>query len=230
MQVFYIPAQVSLGAAGSGTGTFSGGGRGRWIYPGPTTTLTFANGTTVTNQNYANVLSSFYNIQSGADLRRKYFTPPRGEPEPVESIATISSSSSIAAPTPITTTIPAPGYPSPFIREPNNLNSGYFLEGEGYDDVAVLAVPSFVGTTDDELPFQEINTYFLNQAVAMGKKKLIIDVSANGGGTILQGYDLFKQLFPSILPYGATRFRAHQVCRMLLAILQSRNSIARVPS
>lgn len=36
-------------------------------------------------------------------------------------------------------------------------------------------------------------------------------MSANAGGTILQGYDLFKQLFPSILPYGATRFRAHEV-------------------
>lgn len=97
--MFYIPAQVSLGAFGTGTGTFSGGGRGRWIYPGPTTTLTFANGTSVTNENFANVLSSFHGIQSGADLRRKYFTPPRGEPEPVESI-TFSSSSSVAAPTP----------------------------------------------------------------------------------------------------------------------------------
>lgn len=75
----------------------------------------------------------------------------------------------------------------------------------------MLAVPSFVGTTDDELPFQKVNTYFINEAVARGKKKLIIDVSANGGGTILQGYDLFKQLFPQILPYGATRFRAHEV-------------------
>jgi hypothetical protein len=46
--------------------------------------------------------------------------------------------------------------------------------------------------------------------VAENKTKLIIDVSANGGGTILQGYDLFKQLFPHILPYGATRFRAHE--------------------
>lgn len=46
--------------------------------------------------------------------------------------------------------------------------------------------------------------------VAANKTKLIIDVSANGGGTILQGYDLFKQLFPHILPYGATRFRAHE--------------------
>lgn len=209
--MFYVPAQVSLGASGTGTGTFSGGGRGRWIYPGPTTTLTFANGSSITNANYANVLVPFAGIQTGADIRKTYFTPPQGQPEPVESLATISSSSAAPTPTPITTTIPAPGYPSRFIREPNNLNSGYFLQGEGYDDVAVLAVPSFVGTLDDEKPFQDINTYFLNQAVVKGKKKLIIDVSANAGGTILQGYDLFKQLFPQILPYGATRFRAHEV-------------------
>lgn len=63
--IMYIPAQVSLGAFGTGTGTFSGGGRGRWIYPGATTALTFANGTTVTNENYANVLQSFAGIQTG---------------------------------------------------------------------------------------------------------------------------------------------------------------------
>ena len=96
------------------------------------------------------------------------------------------------------------------MREPNNLNSGYFLEGEGYDDVAVLSIPSFVGTTADELPFQSVNTYTIDRAIAEGKTKLIIDVSANGGGTVLQGYDMFKQLFPQILPYGATRFRAHE--------------------
>ena len=67
------------------------------------------------------------------------------------------------------------------------MNSGYFLKGDDYDDVAVLSVPSFVGETTDELPFQSVNTYLINEAVAKGKKKLIVDVSANGGGTILQG-------------------------------------------
>lgn len=133
------------------------------------------------------------------DIYTTYFTPP-APPENAEELAiqsysasssvtsfsssssaSFSSSSSAAA-----TTIPAPGYPSPIIREPNNLNSGYFLSGEGYDDVAVLSVPSFVGSSADEIPFQILNTYFLNYAKAMGKKKLIIDVSANGGGTILQ--------------------------------------------
>lgn len=214
--MFYILAQVSLGSSGTGTGTFSGGGRGRWIYPGPSTTLSFANGSSVTNDNFARVMVPFANISSGEDIYKQYFTPPPREPEPVEELATsATSSASLSSSTTSTTSaastsIPAPGYPSPLIREPNNLNSGYFLEGLGYDDVAVLSVPSFVGTTPDEIPFQIVNTYLINQAVAHNKTKLIIDVSANGGGTILQGYDLFKQLFPQELPYGATRYRAHE--------------------
>lgn len=97
----------------------------------------------------------------------------------------------------------------------SNLNGGYFIDAPGYEDVAVLVVRSFVGTLEDEIPFQAVNTYFIETAAAMGKTKLIVDVSANGGGTILQGYDLFKQLFPSILPYGATRFAAHEAFNLL---------------
>ncbi|KAK3074426.1 hypothetical protein LTR53_003157 [Teratosphaeriaceae sp. CCFEE 6253] len=215
--MFYELAQVSLGPSGSGTGTFSGGGRGRWVYPGATTTLTFANGTSLVMNNFARVLVPFDNITTGEDIYQVYFTPPVEEVELVEELATMTTSSaSSASSTPATstsaasTTIPAPGYPSPVVREMSNLNSGYFLEGEGYDDVAVLSVPNFVSSTADEIPFQAVNTYLINRAVAENKTKLIIDVSANGGGTILQGYDLFKQLFPSILPYGATRFRAHE--------------------
>ena len=127
--MFYLLAQVSLGSQGTGVGTFAGGGRGRWVYPGPTTSLNFANGTTITNENYAQVLVPFDGIQSGQDIRQTYFKIPKNEPKPVETIATSivvsssavasSSASSSSAPA---TTIPAPGYPSPFIREPNNLN------------------------------------------------------------------------------------------------------------
>lgn len=115
----------------------------------------------------------------------------------------------------VTRSTPAPGYPSPVVRHSNNLNSGYFLEGAGYEDVAVLVVPSFVGLGSAEVEFQNVNSEFIAAAKAANKTKLIIDVSANGGGTILQGYDLFKQLFPSILPYGATRLRAHEALNVL---------------
>lgn len=168
--MFYLLQQVSLGSTGSGTGTFSGGGRGRYVYPGANTTLTFANGTSVTHENFARVAVSFENITSGADLYKELFIPPNGEPKPAEILATSSTSSTSSTSTSTssstTTTIPAPGYPTPVIRQEHNLNSGYFLEDEGYDDVAVLSVASFVGTDVDEISFQAVNTYFLERAVA----------------------------------------------------------------
>ena len=131
--VFYNLAQVSLGPNGGGPGTFAGGGRGRWIYPGPDTTLEFANGSSITTDNYANVQVPFNGIQNGADIYTTYFTPPSFEPRDPQEI--ISSSSSFAASSSASassffssssaaasTTVPAPGYPSPFIREKNNLN------------------------------------------------------------------------------------------------------------
>lgn len=199
--LFYTLAQVSLGSSGTGTGTFSGGGRGARIYPGETTTLKFANGTTVVNENFARVLAPFDNITSGEDIYREFFTIPEGEPQSAEEIATSTTSSSTEAPTSsetastTTTPVPAPGYPTPFVNGDFNANSGYFLSGDEYDDVAVLAVRSFVGGSGSQENFQAVNTYLIDQAVAQNKTKLIIDVSANGGGTILQGYDLFTQLF-----------------------------------
>jgi hypothetical protein len=214
--LFYTLAQVALGSSGTGTGTFSGGGRGARIYPGESTTLTFANGTTVVNENFARVLAPFENITSGEDIYRQFFTIPDGEPQFADEIALSTSTSTSEAPTSTATTsssttaVPMPGYPTPLVRSGGNANSGYFLSGEEYDDVAVLAVNSFVGGSTNQENFQAVNTYLIDQAVAQNKTKLIIDVSANGGGTILQGYDLFTQLFPQILPYGANRFRAHE--------------------
>jgi hypothetical protein len=49
---------------------------------------------------------------------------------------------------------------------------------------------------------------FLAASKAAGKTKLIIDLQGNGGGSIPNGFDAFKQLFPTIQPFGATRFRS----------------------
>jgi len=45
--LFYSLAQAAQSGDGTGIGTFGGGGRGRWVYPGPETKLTFANGKSV---------------------------------------------------------------------------------------------------------------------------------------------------------------------------------------
>ena len=192
-------AQLSLGNTGSGAGTFAGGGRGAYVYPGPETILTFENGTSATFENYAKVLQDFKGIKTGEDIYNKYLAPP-----PATSTAASPTS------TPKQTPTPAPGYPAPVIRQINNLIGGYYLDAAGYEDAAVLSVPSFVGLLSAEASFQQVAFDFIKQAKADGKTKLIIDVSANGGGTILQGYSLFTNLFPDLVPYGATRFRAHQ--------------------
>lgn len=195
--VFYELAQVSLGTSGSGAGTFAGAGRGAYIYPGPTTTLQFENGTTAKFDNFARVLTSFRNIQSGADLYKTYVNPK----------VSVTSSVSVNNNAVATATVsPRPGYPSPVVIQQNNYIAGYYLDEPGYEDIAVLACTSFVGEDD----YQDVAYSFIEQASAAGKTKLVIDVSANGGGTILQGYNLFLNLFPDILPYGATRFRSHE--------------------
>ncbi|KAB8336737.1 hypothetical protein FH972_021046 [Carpinus fangiana] len=201
--VFYELAAISLGATGSGVGTFAGGGRGAYIYPGPTTTLTFANGTTKTYDNFARVKKSFSGVKSGADVYKKLLDAP------------ITPDATVAAPEAAPTSTPAPGYPPPVLRQSQNLIGGYYINKPGYKDVAVLSVPSFVGDGAAEESFQDIGLAFLQKAFRDGKKKLVIDVSANGGGTVHQGYNLFAELFPHLTPYGATRFRAHDAYNTL---------------
>jgi hypothetical protein len=46
--------------------------------------------------------------------------------------------------------------------------------------------------------------------VQRGSKRLVIDLRGNGGGTIDFGFEVFRQLFPSVEPYGGSRYRAHE--------------------
>jgi hypothetical protein len=101
------------------------------------------------------------------------------------------------------------------IAGPLNLINGFYIDAAGYEDVAVLQVPNFVASNSAEIPFQRLTQEFIPKALADGKTKLIIDLQANGGGTVLQGYDLFKQLFPNIDPYGANRMRAHEAVDLI---------------
>lgn len=251
--VMYELAQIQLGSTGASTGMFSGGGRGRWVYPGPTTKLDFANGTTTTFENFARALVSFRGVENGTALGDRYFqygstasastmamtndakdksriqaadtnikganinidTPKDSESVDSMDVHMAAAQATATTSSGVTRQTPAPGYPSPVIYQRNNLIAGYYLEGEEYSDVAVLTIPSFVSSSFAEIEFQRIGTQFLLQAKADGKTKLMIDLSANGGGTILQGYDLFKQLFPSLLPYGGTRFRAHETLDLI---------------
>jgi hypothetical protein len=186
------------------------------VYPGPKTELEFEKGTSVKYTNFARVLVPFEGISDGKSVYKKFFVspkprgaqPPSNSTVPVPSNSTVATSSASPAPRP---TQSAPGYPPPVVREPANNIGGYYLEDDDYSDIAILSVPSFVSDEEAEIPFQQTGEKFLAAAKAAGKNKLIIDVSANGGGTILQGYDLYKQLFPQGIDHAAgDRFRAFE--------------------
>ncbi|KAF2028533.1 hypothetical protein EK21DRAFT_69551 [Setomelanomma holmii] len=205
--VFYELAQVSLGTGGSGTGTFTGGGRGRYVYPDDTTTLKFANGSSYTMQNYAHAIINFRNITSGEDLAYKWFSWGNSQTGEASILSVNTNDKEVISTAALDATAAVPGYPAPVVPGPANLINGFFIDAPGYEDVAVLQIPNFVGSTQYEVSFQRTTQEFIPKALAAGKTKLIIDLQANGGGTILQGYDLFKQLFPNQDPYGANRFR-----------------------
>lgn len=106
-----------------------------------------------------------------------------------------------------------PGYPKPVITTNDAIVSGYYLDGEGFEDVAVISLLAF--ESESPVEFQTIAQDFFAEAKAAGKTKLVVDLSANGGGYILQGYDLFRQLFPDIIQEDYTRLRENA---QLLAI------------
>jgi hypothetical protein len=172
-------------------GYFAGSGRFGYIWPGLDTTIGFQNGTFKSYHTTSGVIGNFSGVTDGESFYQQFCTD---QPTP-------AASSPPATTTPAT----APGYPSPVIISSDTVVSGYYLDSYVNSDVAVLSMLSFEPNLPSE--FQAVVQHFLAAAKAAGKKKLVIDVSANGGGYILQGYDTFRQLFPQILQDGFTRFR-----------------------
>lgn len=167
-------------------------------------TLTYDNGQEKTEDSFAAVRPTvdFAAIKSGEDFYNEFCTP-----DPLALVADPAATTTEPGPTasPTSTSGPAvaptiSGYPFPVIRDNGgNVTSGYFLNGTGYEDVAVLSVTSFApeGTLDAETylrNFQETVEKFLAQCKSENKKRLVIDVSGNGGGFVISGYELFAQV------------------------------------
>ncbi|KAK4655267.1 hypothetical protein QC762_301280 [Podospora pseudocomata] len=191
--MFYEKASV---AVGSPLGFFAKGGRVRYVYPGPNTTFTFENGTALSLENVAAVKADMTGVVDGPSYYAKFCNPDGGNTTTIrESPVDEAGDGGIAV----------IGYPKPVIITQDGVVSGYFLEGDGFEDVAVIAVLSFEPRSPTE--FQAVCQRFFSLAAQEGKTKLVIDFQGNGGGYILQGYDFFRQLFPSIVQEGLSRFK-----------------------
>lgn len=205
---FSLPSNFQGGANNFYAGAWQLG------FDNDTTTYTFANGSDVTLDNYASTSVDFTGITSGTALfrevevdpttdvttlltRRDLEFDPTFEKQHVKKRQTSSSDE-------------MPGYPTPVVVHPEDpYVAGFILPG----DVAVLTMSAFISNNETSTTSQEnmqlVISTLLAKARTAGSKKLIIDLSANGGGSVFSGYDAFKQFFPAIVPFGGSRMRTN---------------------
>ncbi|KAM0807123.1 hypothetical protein AB5N19_07462 [Seiridium cardinale] len=155
-------------------------------FQGPSVTLCYDNGQEKTEESFtvSRVGAGFSGIGTGDDFYDRFCDPE----------AAVASTSVVTAPVPTTSTSTSPalvsptiqGYPVPVIRDSgSDWMSGYFLNG-----TAVLSIENF-----------------LSQSKAAGKQRLLIDLTANGGGFVIAGYELFSQLSPDVEKFQAKNLR-----------------------
>ncbi|KAJ4015539.1 hypothetical protein NW752_007000 [Fusarium irregulare] len=109
------------------------------------------------------------------------------------------------------------GYPEPTFRDSYNQILGFELD----NDTMVMYIPTFAdvrGVANSSMLFADTAGDIVNSATKTGRSKIIIDISANGGGNIVRGFDLFKLFFPDGFPYSETRFRRSEASESLAQI------------
>lgn len=172
------------------------------IFQGPDVTLSHADGFQTKENSIARLARrlNFSGINSGEDFYKRFCDPES---------ATAPNKSDAFATAPITRTrqyqIPQSatlkGYPKPLVADKKfNTTSGYYLKGSGYNNVAVLALSAF-GAPDARgnyfsylTNFQQTVEAFLKSSKTAGKKRLVIDLTANSGGLVVAAYELFAQV------------------------------------
>ncbi|CAG8953320.1 hypothetical protein HYFRA_00003528 [Hymenoscyphus fraxineus] len=185
------------------SGYFAGSGRGGMIYAGTETSIEFSNGTERTYENYAEIYGNWKGVVDGPSAYDKFCTGPKAYDPADDEDFVIGRDTGYAH-----------GYPVPKGISSDKQISGYFLDDDpAFADVAVLSILSFEPYFPAE--FQSVIEKFISDARAAGKTKVVIDLSGNGGGIILNGYDAFRQFFPSIVQDGFSRFREHDAFNIM---------------
>ncbi|KAM5505310.1 hypothetical protein McanMca71_003156 [Microsporum canis] len=191
------------------------------VYTGPTTKLTFENGTTKEYMNYAAFQEPFVGVVDGGTFYDKFCN---GKLDAEQQLQKRDSDMAVSHREVHRRAVPGKPsrvlFPKPVEEFEYGDVAGYFL-GDDHPDTAVLSINSFSGSDEhQELRFREFSsviTRFLAACQKQRKSKLIIDVSANGGGAVFLGYDAFKQslsltcsykLFPDTQPNDASNLRA----------------------
>jgi hypothetical protein len=172
-------------------------------FQGESVTLAYDNGEEKTEQSFAILRpgAKFDGVTNGEDFYQRFLNPDTAQTTTsTTSSATSTTTSSSTTTTSVKLSPTILGYPYPVIRDSGSgSTAGYFLNGTGYDNVAVLALSSFssgadVGTLEYLTNYQDTISKFLAQSKAAGKNRLVIDLTGNGGGFVIAGYELFAQV------------------------------------
>lgn len=188
------------------------------FYPGPTTNVTYDNGTSNTYRNAAIVTqpSAWSYISDPDSFYETYIVPEtssqrvkKRDPNLLPMHLEHPRDYEIRGDSVVQHGSVPVSYPKPFVSHTEKLVplAGYFNQVGG-DDIGVLVVQTF-NTLDaaGTLEFQQVVEDYISEAKSRGVAKHIIDIRSNGGGKVLLGYDTYLQFFPSQAPQTQSRYR-----------------------
>ncbi|KAK5690067.1 hypothetical protein LTR97_012552 [Elasticomyces elasticus] len=191
-----------------GGGSYNAG----WLYQGDDTVLTFANHTVRHVHTYARTSCDLSGVTDGPSFFRQCTSQKHSTIKHSEGASRVSSQNAYTpVPTADSSLRRPEKYPQPFVSTSGMTLAGYFSPDQ--PDVVVVACPSL--NSANNYDFQNAFRSILATARSVGKSKLILDLRGNGGGTVRDGYDMFKQLFPSEVPYGAANLAAFPLVNAL---------------
>lgn len=188
-------------------------------FDGPQTNISFANGTDIQFMNTAWTDQDFKGVKDGKSFYKKFCKGAISGADAADNEviwapefknqrrAAANLTSSHLQKREDGPTVDS-GVPGPIFSTKSGEVAGYFLDGEGYEDIAVLKISSFAPGDDIYgIEAQSVITNFL--VTSWGKEQLIIDLRGNGGGSMQLLLDTFKQLFPNRDPWQGARYRAN---------------------
>ncbi|OIW26235.1 hypothetical protein CONLIGDRAFT_646420 [Coniochaeta ligniaria NRRL 30616] len=177
--------------------------------------VSFSNGSSTVYKNVATVAQSLADIDSGDKLHSKVELPSPASTSPPSARV---KREIISAPS--TTLSALPGYPSPVEIHIGREISGYFLNDTAHMDTCVLVLAFFEpkysdgqedlsgNLTSQFLEFRRVTRSFFKDCKDANRTKLLIDLSANGGGNLFDSYELYRNLFPTGPAHTGNRIRA----------------------
>ncbi|CAI6099746.1 unnamed protein product [Clonostachys chloroleuca] len=206
---------------------FANGSDVEWVYNAGSRTNLLANNLTSPGNIYYGIIAS-PGISSGINTRSdELINRDRLEPVALGE----RQQQNTPRPKPFHS-VPLFNYPrNPDVLEVNfgvgGIVSGYILQD---DSIGVLSLPSYnpgeSGTGTTALNYTNAVIEFITKAKESRVKKIVIDLSGNGGGAVFLGYTIFKLFFPSIKPSLLGRVRAtphiNTIGSILTGVLQDR--------